>query len=362
MLFLFFCGGDFLKFISFKTLRSLCIDFIIFLVPVTLLIIAIPFLLKLFLPFIIGFFLYLIARPLCRFLGKYRLPKGLSAALSLAAVCAVLFFALRLIFSGLFREIGTLSRGADILYSSAMPRISASFTSVTKNIPLSDGFKEGLGQLLTSFWEGFADYAASLIRSLSSAALTALKNIPSLLLSVFASVFTAFFLLKDGNSFFLSIKKFLGEKTLRVFSGIKTSVLEITLSYLKAQLIIESIIFCVLFIGFLILKIEFAAVLAFVTAIVDAVPILGTGTVLIPIAIFNFLSGNSSLGWGMLILYGTALLVRQFCEPKIVGEKLGIHPLATLIALFVGLKLFGLAGLILGPVFTIFLKNLIFSQ
>ena len=99
--------------------------------------------------------------------------------------------------------------------------------------------------------------------------------------------------------------------------------------------------------------------LALFTAIVDAVPILGTGAVLIPMSVFNFIMGQSSLGWGILILYGIAILTRQLCEPKIIGQKLGIHPLLTLFSLFAGLKLFGIIGLILGPVAAILVKNLI---
>lgn len=351
-----------MKFISFKTLRSLCVDFIIFLIPLTLVVIAFPYVFRLLLPFIIGFLLYLAANPLNRFFRKYHFPNGLSAVFSLSIICAAAVFILRIIFSKLFEEINTLSRGADMIYSAAMPRISASFTSITEKVSLSEGLKIGLGRIISSFWEMLSSQMGVFLKSLSTEIIAAVKNIPSMLISVFATVFTTFFLLKDGDLFSLSLQKFFGEKTLGYFSRIKTSVLKITFSYLKAQLIIESIIFCVLLTGFLILKVDYAAVLAFITAIVDAVPIFGTGTVLIPISLFHFLSGNTVLGWGILVLYGVALLVRQLCEPKIVGTKLGIHPLATVFSLYLGMKLFGFPGLILGPIFTIFLKNLIFSQ
>ncbi|MBQ2889232.1 MAG: AI-2E family transporter, partial [Clostridia bacterium] len=98
-----------------------------------------------------------------------------------------------------------------------------------------------------------------------------------------------------------------------------------------------------------------------VTALVDAVPVFGTGAILIPMAIFNFLAEKTSLAWGILILYGTALLARQLCEPKIVGKKLGIHPLATIFSIYVGMKLFGVLGLVLAPITTVFLKLLFFS-
>lgn len=351
-----------MKFISYKTLRSLCIDFIIFLIPLSLLFFAIPYVFNLILPFVIGFLLYLAANPLNKFLNKYSIPKGLCALFSLVIISVALFFILRLVFLGLFNEISSLSRGADKLYSAAMPRISASFSSVSQQILLPESIKTGLEKILSSFWEMLSTELVSVLRNITTNVINALKNIPSLIISVFASVFTSFFLLKDSDAIFRTIQNFFGEKFIGSISKIKTSVLKITFSYLKAQLIIESIIFCVLLVGFLVLKVNYAVLLALLTAVIDAVPIFGTGTILIPMAVFHFLSGNSVLGWGILILYGVALLLRQLCEPKIVGTKLGIHPLATIFSLYIGMKLFGFFGLILGPLCAIFVKNLIFSQ
>ena len=79
-------------------------------------------------------------------------------------------------------------------------------------------------------------------------------------------------------------------------------------------------------------------------------------------SLFYFLSGKASLGWGLLLLYGIALLTRQLCEPKIIGKELGIHPLATIFALYTGMKLFGVFGLILGPLAAIFIKSIIFPE
>ena len=98
------------------------------------------------------------------------------------------------------------------------------------------------------------------------------------------------------------------------------------------------------------------------TALVDVIPVFGTGTVLIPIAVFSFLTADKALGWGLLVLYGITLLVRQLCEPKIIGKSLGIHPLATIFAIYTGLKLFGVWGLICGPICAILIKNLVFSK
>lgn len=335
--------GDFL--ISLKTLRSLCTDFIIFFIPLYLLGRALPYIFSVLAPFLFGYFLYLAANPLNRRLKRI-LPPSFSAALSLFLISLAVFFILKLLLTHLFREVVSLTQNSDA-FSETIPFISRKMSSISSNrffSALFDAFSGGLSTLLLEISTFMIDFA---------------KNIPVFLISVFASVFTAFFLLKDNLFIRNFFRDFFGEKTLSKFGEIKNSLLDVIFSYLKAQFIIGSIIFIILFGGFFYLGIKYALLLALFTAIVDAVPILGTGAVLIPLSIFNFITGESTLGWGILILYGIAILARQLCEPKIIGQKLGIHPLLTLFSLFAGLKLFGIIGLISGPVIALLVKNII---
>ena len=89
--------------------------------------------------------------------------------------------------------------------------------------------------------------------------------------------------------------------------------------------------------------------MATVIAVVDLLPVFGTGTVLVPWALVSLLLGQYPLGSGLLILYGVSLIVRQVAEPRLVGASLGLHPLASFAAMFVGYRLFGIVGLLLGP-------------
>jgi len=338
--------------ISLKTLRALFTDLIIFFIPIYLLWQAFPYIFSVAAPFIAGYFLFLAANPLNRRL-KRMLPPSLCAALSLIIISGLLFLIFRALFSHLIREIAAFSQNGDA-FSNALPFISGKISSIRVS--------SGADGIISSLFDALMDNLSSLLARISSFLIGFAKNIPSLLISIFASIFTAFFLLKDNSflkNFFID---FFGEKALLRFADIKNSFLDIAFSYLKAQFIIGSIIFTVLFAGFFYLGIKYSLLLAFFTAIIDAVPILGTGVVLIPMSVFNFITGNTSLGWGLLILYGIALLTRQLCEPKIIGQKLGIHPLLTLFALYSGMKLFGIIGLILGPVGALFIKNLISTR
>jgi len=352
-----------LKLISLKLLRSLCVDFIIFLIPLSLIFLFIPFALKLLWPFIAAFFLYLAANPLNKALSRRKIPSSLSAFLSLFIISLILFLVIRFLSAKLWAELRSLSENSSAIYNSYASSVSrASQRLFTRAQDFSFSLQGGnTSKVLYSFSEALQKQLGKLLSDFSIRVLSAAKNIPAVLLGVFTTVFTTFFLLKEGNSIFNLIRTFFGEKVCNFFLKAKNTFFNAAAAFIKAQLIIEGIIFIILLCGFLMLKINYSFTLALITALVDAVPVFGTGAILIPMAIFNFLAGKTSLAWGILILYGTALLARQLCEPKIVGKKLGIHPLATIFSIYVGMKLFGVLGLVLAPITTVFLKLLFFS-
>jgi sporulation integral membrane protein YtvI len=128
------------------------------------------------------------------------------------------------------------------------------------------------------------------------------------------------------------------------------------IGFLKAQSIILSVTFIESFIGLTFLGIDYAFTLAIIIAVFDILPVLGTGGIYVPWAVINLILGNYRLGVGLLLLYGIIVVVRYMIEPKVVGQQLGIHPLLTLMSMFAGLKLIGVAGLILGPTTVVALK------
>lgn len=349
-----------MKHISFRTLRSMCLDAIIFFIPVAVGLFFLPKVLSILSPFIAGLLLYFTANPLNNFLRKNRIPPAISAFLSLGTISAAVFFVLRYTGGKILSELISFTQNPPEIYYSAVNSATAKFTSVINNVRFNDiSFSEGFSPDLSSLVSG---WLTKLISFVSQFVINFVKAVPAFLLSSFAAIFTAFFLLKDEEKIASLSLKFFGSKVCDGFIRFKNTFLKTAVSYLKAQLVIVGIIFLILLAGFMILKVRYVFVLALITAIVDAVPILGTGTVLIPMSIFSFLSENAPLGWGILILYGVTLLARQLCEPKILGKAFGIHPLIALFSIFAGMKLFGIAGLIFGPFLAIFIKILIFPQ
>lgn len=132
--------------------------------------------------------------------------------------------------------------------------------------------------------------------------------------------------------------------------------------WLKAQLKLSGLTWCVVTVGFLLLRISYGPFWALLVALVDAVPILGTGTVLIPWAAVCLLQGQNLRAVGLLGIYGVALTVRTVLEPRMVGRQLGLDPLSTLVALYAGYRFWGILGMLIAPVFASAAKSLITEQ
>ncbi|MCG0313234.1 MAG: sporulation integral membrane protein YtvI, partial [Calditerricola sp.] len=128
--------------------------------------------------------------------------------------------------------------------------------------------------------------------------------------------------------------------------------------FVKAQLTLTSVTALLVLVGLLLLRVPYAVTIALLTGLVDLLPYLGTGAVFVPWIAYLFITGQIALAIGLSALYVIIIIVRQILEPKVLATNVGLDPLVTLIALFVGLKLWGFVGLIAGPAFVVILGAL----
>lgn len=145
---------------------------------------------------------------------------------------------------------------------------------------------------------------------------------------------------------------------LRQARGVKADLLATLGKWCKAQCILLGVTFCELLTGFLLLRQGYALLLAALIAVIDALPVFGTGTVLVPWGALCLLTGNVPKGLGLLALYGVISLVRSVLEPKIMAAQVDLPPLAALAAMYVGFCAFGVAGMVLCPMALLFVKQL----
>ncbi len=182
--------------------------------------------------------------------------------------------------------------------------------------------------------------------------------VPKAVLSIAVVIIATYYFAIDRvkiNNFVLSI--FPPKMRAHLKQG-KDSLTETVGCYLRAYFLLFGITFLELLVAFMILKVEYSFVLALVIAIVDVLPVLGTGTVLIPWGVIAIVSGNYGLGIGLLVTYAVITVARQVIEPKIVGKFIGLSPLAALASMYIGLRLMGLAGLFVFPLGAILIKRI----
>ena len=202
----------------------------------------------------------------------------------------------------------------------------------------------------------------SLTATLPSAAVSLVREIPSALLFIVVLLIAAYYFASDEGSLWGAAKSVLPDKWQRKLPVITCKLKKSLAGYVKAYLLLMLLTFCEMLVGLSLLGVEYAFIMAIVISIVDVLPILGTGTVLVPWAIFSFLTSNTPLGVGLLILYAVTLVIRQLAEPKIVGGAIGVHPLLTLASVYLGLKFLGFAGIFAGPIIALVLREIFVGE
>ncbi|WP_442599020.1 sporulation integral membrane protein YtvI [Neobacillus sp. D3-1R] len=176
-----------------------------------------------------------------------------------------------------------------------------------------------------------------------------LTTIPSFLVEFLIYLIALFLISLEYPNIIAKVNSYLKESTREKIDLVLKPLARASIGFLKAQIILSFITFILAFSGLWILNAPYKTGLAILIVIVDILPILGTGSVLVPWAVVAFLQNNDFLGSGLLILFVVITIIRRIIEPKIFAQNLGISPLASLISLFIGFKLIGFIGMFLGP-------------
>lgn len=185
-------------------------------------------------------------------------------------------------------------------------------------------------------------FLGGIVRLLSS-----LPHVTSIAIIIFLS---AFFISKDWTRWVNIPAQVMPASFRAPMQTIWGELKQALFGYLRAQLFLISLTTFVMIIGLLVLRVEYAITIGLLAGIVDLLPYLGVGAVMIPWIIYCFLVSKTSLGVGLLIFYAIVLVTRQIMEPKVLASTVGLDPLLMLAAMFVGMQLFGFLGLIMGPV------------
>ena len=211
---------------------------------------------------------------------------------------------------------------------------------------IGDGFSE---ELAAQIGEALGGMITSLLTALASAVTGWIVAIPNLLLFLLATIIALIYFAIDLERINARVRALLPSSIASKISLIRQSFFTLAGKYIASYLFIMLVTFAILLLGFVLLRVGNAVTLAMIISVLDILPIIGVGTVLLPWSTVAFFTGDKFLAIGLIVLFIVNTVVRELIEPRIVGKSLDMHPLLTLILIYVGYALFGVKGIVVLP-------------
>lgn len=349
---------------NLRTYLKVFVNIGILLVLLLLCIFVVPRIIIYFMPFVIGWMIALIASPPVRFLEKHlKIKRKVGSAVTIIAVIAIVIIGGYLLGAKLIEEIVDFIGDLPLMWEGLQRDFAESAQRLqvaSRLLPKSLG--DTIKNISENIGEYVGDFVGKLVDKMSSPTLEALSrfagNIPSIFIGVIMCLLSAYMFVADKEYVPNLLKKVLPLSITERWSLIKRGLYRAVGGYFKAQFKIEVWMYLLLAIGFWILRVRYAFLIAIGVALLDLLPFFGTGTILLPWAAIKFLSGDYMMVIGLLIIWGVGQLARQVIQPKIVGDSVGLAPIPTLILLFVGYKAAGVIGMIIAVPIGIIILNM----
>ena len=313
-----------------------------------------------YMPFLIAFIISLIIEPAIRFLmKKMKITRKRSSIIIFVLVSAIIIGAVVWGIVALISETSNLLQDLNIYVEKAytlFQNFTTRFDFNKMHLPneISSVIQNSTGDILNS--------ASGWVRNFLTGLLNVITSMPTMIIYFVVTIMALYLICVDKVYILDQIEHHFPKKwVLNVGNHIRD--LTKTLGgYLKAEFTLILVSFIISLVGLYILKIakfkiEFPLLMAVFIGFVDALPILGSGTVMVPWAIISGLNGDLKLGISIIILLVIMSTVRQFLEPKLVSKHIGTHPIFTLIAMYTGFKFIGVLGMLIGPIILIVIKN-----
>ncbi len=313
----------------------------------------IKYMLPIFWPFLLGLILALTFRPVIMFLNKYlHLNKMIGTFIVLGIVSTIIVIVAGWLIRGVISQITALMENMDIYMSAADDYLcnvcysigdtvgmegESLFRTVTKNI---DNFMGGMETKITSFVMGTS--------------IPAIMAFIEFVVGIALVVVSLFLFVKDMDGVKKYLKGFYFRKEAEFVSR---RVFMVTRAYVKAQLIIMAAVATECVIGLMFLGNDYALLIGIVIGVLDVLPLFGVGAILLPWTIVYIAAGNFVNAAIMFTIFIVCYFTREFFEPRLIGKKIGIHPIVTLVAIYAGFKLLGFAGMFLAPLVFIVVKD-----
>ena len=319
-----------------------------------------PVVLSLFAPFLLAVGMASLLNPVVRWLQrKLSWSRSLTALATVLLLVGLVVGGLVLLAYGLGSEVVSLARNWEGLFGQAvtgleeLERLFARFQSlVPAEITLAT---QALVDKLVAWIQGNISSAlASSAEYITNKAV----GIPAFFLALVMFLMATYFLSAEYPYLRTRMIQHTDDRLLIFLAQLKKTVMAAFGGYLKAQVLLSVGVFFILLAGFLLVGQSYALLLALGLAILDFIPLLGSGTVMIPWAVFAFLTRSYPTAISVILIWSVIAVFRRVAEPKIVGDQTGLSPVLSLVSIYVGMKLAGVTGMILGPIMVLVVLNL----
>lgn len=319
-----------------------------------------PWLLKFFMPFVIGWCIALICNPLVKFLEKrLKLVRKHSSAVIVVVVLTVVIWLIYFLISRIILGSMAFSRELPQLYEVWKEELQETF----------DGFSVILDRMPTAVQEAvnrintnLGTLTGSLVEKLASPTVAVAgnvaKGIPVALVYSVVVILSSYFFIVERDKIMAWGKKHLPQGLQNYSEFLKKDIKTLIGGYFLAQFKIMFVVAVILAVGLVVLRVKHGILVAVLIAFLDFLPVFGTGTVLFPWAVIKLFSGQWTFAVGLVVIYVLTQAVRQVLQPKIMGDSIGMPPLLSLIFLYLGFKIKGISGMILAVPIGMFVLNL----
>lgn len=311
---------------------------------------VVPRLLSFFLPFVIGWVVAMIANPLVKFLEKkVKLLRKHSSAIIIIVVIGAIVGVMYLVIAILIRESKQLAGDLPNIIEQIevqLKLLSVRLQEISGNLP--EPVQQFINNLLESINKNLMEFKPGENMLTFSGATNLAHNIAGFFLTLIITILSAYFFIAKREEIIDGVKKIMPDSAVEGWRFIYDNFTKAVGGYFRAQLKIMLVLIVIMFVGFEILRTSYSFILALGIAVLDFLPVFGTGAVLWPWALMDMLSGNYYRAIGLVVIYLICQIVKQVLQPKMVGDSIGISPLSTLLFLYIGYRLYGVIGMIVG--------------
>lgn len=300
-------------------------------------------------PFILSVFICIVIEPIIKVLmDKLHFSRSLSILVALLFFCSLFFICAFLTVSSIYREAASILRDVPIYYGKINQLIQKYYLFIKDNFNIA--FDTSNITALTP--EKILSSIIDILDGLKDKIMVIVYSMPDIMMYISFSLISSFFILRDKDRIVSLFSRYLPEGINSIISKVNRSIIKIA----KSECILIGISTVQTIIGLLLLNVKYAVLIGFLSGILDILPVVGPGILFIPWVIYCFINGDTIFGISLIILYIIIIVTRQILETKFISGNLDVHPLIILISVYIGLKFFGVAGAILGPLAAVTIK------